>query len=168
MCWESYTAQKCFLGGHFLVSTDPDSVAIGKASTLPWKCKPTLKGCLIRFSLYERSWELRSVWNMLGHYGDTTWVWTWIPDFGGKICIFLSVDPEKVHPSNCLKIHPIAAFLLLTVIALVHPLWFLEQAGSLQCLAAGAFQVQCLLLWSTAPSTPKPTPAAYFLIGQSW
>ena len=34
---------------------------------------------------------------------------------------FLSVGPKTVQPSNCLKIQPIAIFLLLTVIVLVHP-----------------------------------------------
>ena len=62
---------------------------------------------------------------------------------------FHSVGPKMVWHINCLKLHPIAVFLLLTVRALFHPWEFLKQAGSLQWLAAGSFPVECHLFWVT-------------------
>ena len=44
-----------------------------------------------------------------------------------------------------MKIHPIALFLLLTVLALVHPLGFLNEACDTQLLAMGSFAVECHL-----------------------
>ena len=64
-----------------------------------------------------------------------------IPGVGGKICIFFSGAPNAVQPSNCLKIHPIAVFFLVTELALVHPLGFLKQVGGSQLLALGPFAV---------------------------
>ena len=46
-----------------------------------------------------------------------------------KIHIFLLFGPKKVPPSDSLKIYPIAAFLLLKVLALDFPLGFLKQDG---------------------------------------
>lgn len=66
---------------------------------------------------------------LLDSGGVTYWVWTRIPDLGGKIRKFPSVGPEKVQLSNWLKIHPIAVLLLLTVIALLHTFGFLKQGG---------------------------------------
>ena len=51
------------------------------------------------------------------HYG----YWTLVLKFS-----FFSVGPKPVQPSNCLKINPIAIFLLLTALALLHPLGFLK------------------------------------------
>ena len=74
------------------------------------------------FPLQERFNESRIVWSILGSYRDTPCVSSWIPVLGGKIHIFLSGSPNVVWPSNCLKIHPIAVFFLLTGLALL-PLW---------------------------------------------
>ena len=70
-------------------------------------------------------------------------------DLGGKICIYLSVGPKVGWPYNCLKIHPIAVFSLLTAQGLLHPLAFLKQAGSSQLLATGPFAVECHLDYVT-------------------
>ena len=51
------------------------------------------------------------------HHGH----WTLVLKF-----LFFSVGPKVVQPSNCLKINPIAIFLLLTALALLHPLGFLK------------------------------------------
>ena len=51
------------------------------------------------------------------HHGH----WTLVLKF-----LFFSVGPKAVQPSNCLKINPIAIFLLLTALALLHPLGFLK------------------------------------------
>ena len=44
-----------------------------------------------------------------------------------------------------MKIHPVAVFLLLTVLDLVHPLGFLKEAGGMQLLAVGPFAMECHL-----------------------
>ena len=81
---------------------------------------------------------------MSGKFLDP-WVWTCIMDFGGNIYIFLLVGPKAMRPSNCLKIHPIAVLLLLSVLTLLHPLGFLRQSWGLQLLAGGRLAVQCHL-----------------------
>ena len=48
---------------------------------------------------------------------------------------FCLSGPSSWWPSNCMKIHPIAVFLLLTALALVHPLGFLKEACDTQLLA---------------------------------
>ena len=65
---------------------------------------------------------MRSVWNILGSCRDTNCVSIWILYLRGKICIFVSGGPKTVWPSNCLKIHPVADFLLLTELSFLHPL----------------------------------------------
>ena len=77
-------------------------------------------------------------WILRGH----TLSVTWIPDLGGKTCNFISVSPQTVRPSNCLKMHSIAVFLLLTALALLHTLGFLKQAGGSQIPAVGPFAVK--------------------------
>ena len=74
---------------------------------------------------------------------------TWISEFYAKICIFLLVVHKVVWPGNCLKIHTITVFSLLTGLGLLHPLAFLKQAGSLQLLATGPFAVECHLDYMT-------------------
>ena len=61
--------------------------------------------------------------------GEAPRVSTWIQDLGGKIHILLLGIPNAVWPSNCLRIHPITAFLLLIEVALLHCLQFLKQAA---------------------------------------
>ena len=56
-----------------------------------------------------------------------------------------SLGALTVWPSNCLKIHPLAVFLLLNMLDLLHSLGFLKQAGSSQLLALGSFAVECHL-----------------------
>ena len=70
-----------------------------------------------------------------------------------------------VWPSNCLKIHSIAVFLLLPELALLHPLGFLKQAGGSQLLAVGSFAVECHLdevttVLQPALSDTLPQPAS--------
>ena len=55
---------------------------------------------------------------------------------------FLSVGPKMVQNSNCLKIHPIAVFLLVTAISLVRPLGFLQQTWDFNSLPLAHFQWQ--------------------------
>ena len=69
-------------------------------------------------------------------------MWTRIPDLVGKTRTFLSVSLQTMWLTKCLKIHPIAVFLLLTVLALLHTLGFLKQAGSSQIPTAGLFEVK--------------------------
>ena len=47
----------------------------------------------------------------------------------GQNSRFYSVGPKKMWPRNCLKLHPVAVFLFLTVRALINPLGILKQAG---------------------------------------
>ena len=117
------------------------------------------------FPLQERFNESRIVWSILGSYRDTPCVSSWIPVLGGKIHIFLSGSPNVVWPSNCLKIHPIAVFFLLTGLALLPPLGFLRQGGGLQLLPGGPFEVQGALdqvttVWNRALSDTHPEPAS--------
>ena len=51
--------------------------------------------------------------------------WIWVLKFA-----FFLVGPKVVWPSNCLKIHPVAIFLLLTALASLHPLGFLKPSVS--------------------------------------
>ena len=79
--------------------------------------------------------------------------------------ISLSVGPKAVRPSNYLKIYPADVFLLLTVIALFHPLGFLKQARSSQLLAMGPFEVESHLvkvttIWHPALSDTLLQPAS--------
>ena len=67
---------------------------------------------------------------------------SWIRVLGGRIHIFLSGRPNVVWPSNCLKIHPIAVFFLLTELAVLPPLGFLRRGGGPQLLPGGPFEVQ--------------------------
>ena len=55
------------------------------------------------------------------------------------------MGPKVVGPSNWLKIHPNAVFLLWTALALLHPLRFQRQADGLQLLDMGPFAVECHL-----------------------
>lgn len=61
--------------------------------------------------------------------GEPPCVSTWVQDLGGKIHILLLGILNAVWPSNCLRIHPITAFLLLIEVALLHSLQFLKQAA---------------------------------------
>ena len=74
-----------------------------------------------------------------------------------------------VQPSNCLKIHPIAVFFILTELALLLPLGFQKQAGGSQLLALGSFAVECHLnevttVWHPALSDTLPQPALSWLV----
>lgn len=51
------------------------------------------------------------------------------PDLEAKICHFLQTSPNGVWPSNCLKIYPVAACFLLTELAWLPALGFLEAVG---------------------------------------
>ena len=64
----------------------------------------------------------------------------------GKICLFLSAGPKMMWLNNCLKVHPIAVFLIVTVIALVNPSRFLRQADRLQLLTTCPFPVEGQLI----------------------
>ena len=55
------------------------------------------------------------------------------------------VGPKAGWPHNCLKMHPIAVFSVLTALNLLHPLAFLNQVGGSQLLTAGSFAVECHL-----------------------
>ena len=72
-------------------------------------------------------------------------------------------------PCNCLKIHPIAVFLLLLELALLHPLGFLKQVAGSQFLTLGPFAVECHLDEVTAALHPalRHTPTACFLMGSA-
>ena len=73
----------------FLVTIYPDGVATGMASTLQWKSKPTSKRPFHHiFSVGEIPGAKVCLENSL-YYGDTSWVWSWIQDLGGKMHIFL-------------------------------------------------------------------------------
>ena len=61
---------------------------------------------------------------------------------GGKIRIFLLGSPNVVQPSNCLNIHQIALFFLLTELALLPTLGFLKQRGGPQLFTWDPFEVQ--------------------------
>ena len=74
------------------------------------------------------------------HYVCEPGYWT----YGAKFTFF-SLGALTVWPSNCLKIHLIAVFLLLNMLDLLHPLGFLKQVGSSQLLALGSFAVECHL-----------------------
>ena len=129
----------------FFKASSPEAVTVGRSYTLTGKVKASSKGLFHHvFSIGEIS-EPRSIWSYLASYGYTPCVWTWLLDLWGKICIFLSGGPNTVWPSNCLKIHPIAVFLLLNMLDLLHSLGFLKQAGSSQLLALGSFAVECHL-----------------------
>ena len=86
-----------------------------------------------------------------------------------QIPIFLSMGLKVVGPSNCLKIHPIAVFLLMTVPALVYPLGFLKDVGRSQALALGPFAVERHLdlvttEWHPALSDTLPQPASSWAV----
>lgn len=91
----------------------------------------------------ERSSGPRFDWIILGSCGNTLWVWTWIPNLGGKIPIFFSVGPKVVRLNYCLKIHPIAVFSVMTALDLLQPFAFVKEASSMQLLTAGPFEVDC-------------------------
>ena len=71
-----------------------------------------------------------------------------------KLCNFVSVCPKMVRPLDCMKIHPIAIILLLTLRALVHPLGFLKQGSRSQLLSTDPFIIECLLIWVTTVWQP--------------
>ena len=149
MSWESHTAWKGLLGGHFPLSFYPDSVSMGKVLTLTGKARRTFKRVIhLVFSVGEIqcAWLF---WKNFPYCRYTYWVWIWITDIGDKIRIFLSISPKTMWPSNCFKLHQIPVFLLLTPSISVHPLGFLKQAGSSQQLAAASFPVECHLFWVT-------------------
>ena len=140
-----------------------------KESTLTRKGKPISKHLFYHVFSVERSYEPRSVWKILGFCGDTPWVWTWILDFGGKIPSFLLVGPKAVWPSNCLKNHSIAVFLLLTGLYLVYPSEFLKDVGRSQPLDMGPFAVEShfdlvMTVWLPALSEPLPQPASSWAV----
>ena len=93
----------------------------------------------------------------------------WTSEFYTKICIFLLVVHKVVFPGNCLKIHTIAVFSLLTGLGLLHPLAFLKQAGSSQLLAMGPFAVECHLdyvtpVWDPAFSDSHVQPTSAWAV----
>ena len=140
-----------------------------KESTLTRKGEPISKHLCYHVFSVERSCELRSLWKILGFCGDTPWVWTWILDLGGKIPSFLLVGPKAVWPSNCLKNHPIAVFLLLTGLDLVYPSEFLKDVGRSQPLDMGPFAVEShfdlvTTVWHPALSEPLPQPASSWAV----
>ena len=93
-------------------------------------------------------------------------------ELGGKIPIFLLVGLIAGRPSNCLKIHPIALFSLLTVLGLVHPLGFLKEEGGLLLVTMG--HVECrwnatLIRWPQYGTHHFQTHSCSRLPhGQSW
>ena len=140
-----------------------------KESTLTRKGEPISKHLCYHVFSVERSCELRSLWKILGFCGDTPWVWTWILDLGGKIPSFLLVGPKAVWPSNCLKNHPIAVFLLLTGLDLVYPSEFLKDVGRSQPLDMGPFAVEShfdlvTTVWHPALSETLPQPASSWAV----
>ena len=79
------------------------------------------------------------------------------------------MGPKMVWPSNCLIIHPIAVFLLLTVLDLVYSLEFLKDVGRSQPLDVGPFAVESHLdlvttEWYPALSEPLPQPASSWAV----
>ena len=62
--------------------------------------------------------------------GKTGYLSTCILGLGPNIHIFFLGNPYLVRLNNCLKIHPVAVFFLLTDLALLHTLGFLKQGGS--------------------------------------
>ena len=106
------------------------------------KSKQPPNSCSLMFPLQEGASEPRSVWNVLGSCGKSSWEPTWIPVLGAKIRIFLPWSPNAVQPSNCLKIHPVAVVFPLTERALLPILGFQKQGGGLQLLAWGPLEVQ--------------------------
>ena len=120
MSWESQTAWKGLLGGHFPLSVYPDSVSMGKVLTLTGKARRTFKRVIhLVFSVGEIqcAWLF---WKNFPYCRYTYWVWIWITDIGDKIRIFLSISPKTMRPSNCFKLHQIPVFLLLTPSISVH------------------------------------------------
>ena len=100
---------------------------------------------------------------------DTPWVSTWISNLDGKILIFHSVDHKAGRPSNCLKIHPICIFSLLTGLVLFHPLAFLKETRALKHLASAPFAMECHLhkvntVWQPALSNTLPLPASSWAV----
>ena len=63
-------------------------------------------------------------------------------------CTFSSRWALKV--CNCLKIHPIALFSLLTVLGLVYPLGFLKEEGGLLLVTTGHVKCQ----WNVGGMSP--------------
>ena len=113
-------------------------------SNFPWWCtcregphthrerqtniQASIPSCFLCSEMQRTKVCLTHSWILWGHR---------ILGLGGKIRIFLSRGPNAVQPSNCLKIHPVAVFFLLTELALLHPLGFLKQVGSSKLLAWG-------------------------------
>ena len=89
----------------------------------------------------------------------------WILGLGAKIRIFLPRSLNMGMPSNCLKMHPIAVFFLLTERALLPALGFLKPGGGPPLLAWGPLEVQRALdrvttVWHPGPSDTLPQPAS--------
>ena len=122
------------------LTISPEPGTIEKVLTLKGKGKPKSKHMFHHISLEEKSSKTRFVWKILGCRGYTNWVSTWVLDLGDKVSVFFLVGPIAGRPSNCLKIHPIAVFSLLTALRLVHPLGFLKEAGGLQLITACHFR----------------------------
>ena len=75
-----------------------------------------------------------------------------------------------VQPSNCLIIHPIAVFLLRTVLALLHPLGFLKQTSGPQLFFTGPIAVGFTSTRWTRYGTQNSKTNFHSLLahGQSW
>ena len=148
VCWVSHTAWKGLLRGHFSIAISPDGVSIGKA--------PTQRDSKITIQTSNPSHFICSRNPVcLGHFRKylvSGGIYTEC-EFGYQALVansyFHSVVPKKVQPSNSLKLHPIAAFLLLTTRALFHPLGFLKQAGDSQRPSPGSIPVECNLFCVT-------------------
>lgn len=73
-----------------------EAVTIGRGPTLTGKGKATSKWLFQPVFSVEELLDQRSVWKFLESRGDTSHVWTWIPDLGCTICIFLSGCHKEV------------------------------------------------------------------------
>ena len=108
-------------GANFSVALSPDAETVGMPAPTHRERKLTYKPSVLSCFL-SRSDPLRLV--LSGKFIDTAGRHPesehGYQNFGAKI-VFFSWLIKMLRPSNCLKIHPIAVFLLLTMIALVHP-----------------------------------------------
>ena len=145
MSWVTHTAGKHLLGGLFSLAFLPADETVVNVPTLTGKGKSTFQHLFhYVFSGGEIQWPYVCL-EISCKCGDIPWVWTRILELGGKIHIFLLVCPKAGWPHNCLKMHPIALFSVVTALDLLHPLAFLKQLGSSKLLTTGSFAVECHL-----------------------
>ena len=145
VCWGSYTAYKCLLGGHFSVSISPETEIIGKVPTLTGNGKATSHHLFHQVFFCRRDPASLGLSGYFVEMRDTPWVSTWIFALDGKIRSFHLVDHKAWRPSNCLKIHPIGIFSLLTGLIFLLSLALLKETRALKPLTSGPFAVECHL-----------------------